>query len=136
METLIRVVVPIFTFAFLYSSLPTTQERRVGLVGLEVDVEIEQHRSHGTIAFSTGVSSVRLNSCFDVNIDSGSVRTSTASPRQCRERIGRRDRSNIKQTRPDTRPPVADGWAGAEMRVFPLFDSITSTDRPTDRPTD
>ena len=28
-------------------------------------------------------------------------------------------------TRPDTRPiPVADGWAGAEMRVFPLFDSI------------
>ena len=25
--------------------------------------------------------------------------------------------------RPDTRPPVADGWAGAEMRVFPLFKS-------------
>ena len=42
----------------------------------------------------------------------------------------------LKKTRPDTRPPVADGWAGAEMRVFPLFDSITSTDRPTDRPTD
>ena len=39
-------------------------------------------------------------------------------------------------TRPDTRPPVADGWAGAEMRVFPLFDSITSTDRPTNQPTD
>ena len=36
---------------------------------------------------------------------------------------------------PDTRPiPVADGWAGAEMRVFPLFNSIT-TDRPTDRRT-
>ena len=79
----IGVIVPISTFAFLYSSLPTTQERRVGLVGLEVDVEIEQHRSHGTIAFSTGKSSVylwRLNSCFGVNIDSGSVRTSTASP--------------------------------------------------------
>ena len=41
-----------------------------------------------------------------------------------------------KVTRPDTRPiPVADGWAGAEMRVFPLSDSITM-DRPTDQPTD
>ena len=30
------------------------------------------------------------------------------------------------KTRPNTRPPVADGWAGADMRVFPLFD------RPTD----
>ena len=47
-------------------------------------------------------------------------------------------------TRPDTRPiPVADGWAGAEMRVFPLFDSSVTdqptnrrTDRPTDRRTD
>ena len=40
-------------------------------------------------------------------------------------------------TRPDTRPiPVADGWAGAKMRVFPLFDSITMTDGPTDRRTD
>ena len=40
------------------------------------------------------------------------------------------------RTRPDTRPiPVADAWAGAEMRVFPLFDSIT-TDQPTDRRTD
>ena len=39
-----------------------------------------------------------------------------------------------KKTRLDTRPiPVADGWAGAEMRVFPLFDS---TDRRTDGPTD
>ena len=39
-------------------------------------------------------------------------------------------------TRPDTRPmPVADGWAGAEMRVFPLFESSV-TDQPTDRPTD
>ena len=28
-----------------------------------------------------------------------------------------------KKTRPDTRPPVADGWAGAEMRVSSLFDS-------------
>ena len=34
-------------------------------------------------------------------------------------------------TRPDTRPiPVADGWAGAEMRVFTLFDG------PTDGRTD
>ena len=38
--------------------------------------------------------------------------------------------SNV--TRPDTRPiPVADGWAGAEMRVFTLSNSIT-TDGPTD----
>ena len=41
-----------------------------------------------------------------------------------------------RETRPDTQPPVADGWAGAEMRVFPLFDSITSTDQPTNQPTD
>ena len=39
------------------------------------------------------------------------------------------------ETRPDTRPPVADGRAGAEMRVLPLFNSSV-TDRPTDRPTD
>ena len=38
------------------------------------------------------------------------------------------------KTRPDTRPSVADGWAGAEMRVFPLFNSSV-TDGPTDRPT-
>ena len=37
-------------------------------------------------------------------------------------------------TRPDTRPPVVDGWAGAEMRVFPLFNSSV-TDQPTDQPT-
>ena len=44
---------------------------------------------------------------------------------------------NLKyiQTRPDTRPPVADGWAGAEKRVFPLFDSMVM-DGPTDGPTD
>ena len=41
------------------------------------------------------------------------------------------DRIKEKKTRPDTRPPVADGWAGAEMRVFPLFDSII-TDGRTD----
>ena len=40
------------------------------------------------------------------------------------------------KTRPDTRPPVADGWAGAEMRVFTLFDSCSPTDRPTNRQTD
>ena len=39
------------------------------------------------------------------------------------------------KTMPDTRQPVADGWAGAEMRVFPLFDSII-TDQRTDRRTD
>ena len=45
-----------------------------------------------------------------------------------------------KQTRPDTRPiPVADGWAGAEMRIFTLSNSITTDqpiNQPTDRPTD
>ena len=41
-----------------------------------------------------------------------------------------------KKTRPDTRPPVSDGWAGADMRVFALFDSCSPTDRPTDGPTD
>ena len=39
------------------------------------------------------------------------------------------------RTRPDTRSPVADGRAGAEMRVFTLFDSII-TDQRTDGPTD
>ena len=38
----------------------------------------------------------------------------------------------IGLTRPDTRPPVADGWAGADMRVYPLFDSCPQTNRPTD----
>ena len=38
------------------------------------------------------------------------------------------------KTRLDTRPPVADGWAGAEMRIFPLFSS-SMTDQPTNRPT-
>ena len=40
------------------------------------------------------------------------------------------------KTRSDMRPPVADGWAGAEMHVFTLFDSWSRTDRRTDRPTD
>ena len=44
-------------------------------------------------------------------------------------------RGKWKKTRPDTRPPVADGWAGAKMRVFPLFDSIIM-DGPKDGPTD
>ena len=36
-------------------------------------------------------------------------------------------------TRSETRPmPVANGWAGAEMRFFSLFDSITMTNGPTD----
>ena len=41
------------------------------------------------------------------------------------------------KTRPDTRPiPVADGWAGAEMRVVTLFDSCSRTDGRTDGLTD
>ena len=43
------------------------------------------------------------------------------------------------KTRPATRPPVADRWAGEEMRSFPLFDLIITdqrTDRRTDKPTD
>ena len=41
-----------------------------------------------------------------------------------------------KETRLDTRPiPVADGWAGAEMRVFTLSNTII-TDGPTDGQTD
>ena len=45
-------------------------------------------------------------------------------------------RTHLK-TRPDTRLiPVADGWAGAEMHVFALSNSITSTDRRTERRTD
>ena len=32
--------------------------------------------------------------------------------------------------------PVADGWAGAEMRVFALFDLCTPTDQRTNGPTD
>ena len=30
---------------------------------------------------------------------------------------------NCLETRPDTRPPDVDGWAGADMRIYPLFDS-------------
>ena len=32
--------------------------------------------------------------------------------------------------------PFADEWAGAEMRVFTLFNSCSRTDAPTDRRTD
>ena len=49
---------------------------------------------------------------------------------------GRGKESEQEKTRPDTRPPVADGWAGAEMRVFTLFDSCSPTDRLTDGRTD
>ena len=50
-----------------------------------------------------------------------------------REVFGKEDG---RKTRPDTRPiPVADGWAGAEMRVFTFSNSII-TDRPMDRRTD
>ena len=45
--------------------------------------------------------------------------------------IGHRPlRGRCPKTRPDTRPSVADGWAGAEMRIFSLFDSMV-TDGPT-----
>ena len=41
------------------------------------------------------------------------------------------------KTRPDTRPiPVADGWAGAELCVFTLFDPSSRTDGRTDGRTD
>ena len=40
------------------------------------------------------------------------------------------------QTRPDTRPPVADRWAGADMRVFLFFDSCWQTYGRTDGPKD
>jgi len=47
---------------------------------------------------------------------------------------GRRRRRRSRRTRPDTRPiPVADGWAGAEMRVFTLFDSCSRTNGRTDK---
>ena len=39
------------------------------------------------------------------------------------------------KTRPDRRPSVADGWAGAELSVFPLFNSMV-TDGRTDGRTD
>ena len=42
----------------------------------------------------------------------------------------------MRLTRPDTRPPVAERWAGAEMRVFTLLDSCARTDGWTDRRTD
>ena len=45
-----------------------------------------------------------------------------------------------EKTRPDTRPiPVADGWAGAEMQIFALSNSIITNgplDQWTDGPTD
>ena len=39
---------------------------------------------------------------------------------------------SIVITRPDTRPSVADGWAGVEMRVFSLFDLWLWTNQRTD----
>ena len=48
-------------------------------------------------------------------------------------------KSKLCETRPDTRPiPVADGWAGAEMRVFDLsqLDHHGPTNQPTDGQTD
>ena len=63
-----------------------------------------------------------------------------------KDRVGKRGTYNYKlwlrlthdrkearkrmRTRPDTRPSVADGWAGAEIRVFSLFNWIV-TDRQT-----
>ena len=44
-----------------------------------------------------------------------------------------RDARTHLKTRPDTRPPVADGWAGAEMRVFPLFNSSVTDQRTGQR---
>ena len=53
------------------------------------------------------------------------------TPDNCGHSVG------CHETRPDTRPiPVAEGWAGAEMRVFTLSNSITMTDELTDGSTD
>ena len=39
-------------------------------------------------------------------------------------KMTKNEMKNKNETRLDAWPiPVADGWAGAEMRVFPLFDS-------------
>ena len=41
------------------------------------------------------------------------------------------------ETKPDKRPiPVADRWAGAEIRVFTLFDSCSRTNGRTNGRTD
>ena len=56
--------------------------------------------------------------------------------RRGKKKEKREEGGDEKETRPDTRPPVADGWAGAEVRVFTLFDSCSPTDRPTDGRTD
>ena len=56
----------------------------------------------------------------------------------CRRWFGRSSNAKTARNlkRPDTRPkPVADGWAGAEIRVFTLSNSII-TDQQTDRLTD
>ena len=47
---------------------------------------------------------------------------------------GKMKKSKVSnETRPDTRPiPVADRWAGAEMRVFTLFDPWSRTNGTTD----
>ena len=48
-----------------------------------------------------------------------------------REVFGKEDG---RKTRPDTRPiPVADRWAGAELRVFTLFDLCSRTNGRTDK---
>ena len=56
--------------------------------------------------------------------------------KKMREKKREKMRERRKITKPDTRPiPVADGWAGAEMRDFRRFNSSV-TDQPTDRRTD
>ena len=45
----------------------------------------------------------------------------------------KKERIGIHYTRPDTRPPVADGWAGAEISVFTLFDLIITDQRTNGR---
>ena len=45
--------------------------------------------------------------------------------------IQREKYCKINEARPDTRPPVADGWAAAET-LFTLFDMCSPMDRPTD----
>ena len=48
---------------------------------------------------------------------------------------GENKRAMKKKENKCNKAVYTDGWAGAEMRVFPLFNSSV-TDQPTDRPTD
>ena len=66
---------------------------------------------------------------------SGSNNHPALAKKNCAFLFGSSNSGVRKATRPDIRPiSVADGWAGAEMRVFTLSNSII-TDGPTDQRT-